>query len=597
MLHLSGDSADMKDEMIQRGISALKDYLGADNASALLRPAELRVGEAVAFYFPLPVDYTGLERRLRIGFPNDFPSESPSLQVEPSPWLVWPHAMTSGLCLHGFREKPVTGSPEKIVQDSLSRFASIVSFSLENADPARRETEFQNEISTYWLWQLKRSARNLILLGEPESGSVLYVVSDPRYTGHTGLNPVWVSSDKNAIRQNFRRATGRSVVIRSPHEAGFFVKLTSFPGIKVPEPHAFLEWLAPHISEESLSAMSKWSEKSSTLLSRWVVMALPGGDGAARFTVNLCTRKKETDRTHFYGLRSSRRQSGLKKEGPPASILSSRVNVIDRGAFFSRDRSNTAKTLENSHVVFVGVGSLGSAVSIQLARAGLGRLTLIDPDRLESPNLGRHMLGAEDLGKFKSQAMRHRLLQDLPVLDVTALDTYIEWVMGQKPDIFEDVDLVIITTADWESESALWEKKASGAKWGLIQAWSEPHTLVGHALIAPEGRFDARYLFSDRGDFRHRFTDWPDGGVVPLPACGESFIPGGSAGMNGVATMVTQAAIRYLTTVGDVTQWHSSVYRPDEAGVLGGRYTGPVLPEGVVHSVFERNWPKPGQNA
>ncbi len=84
MLHLSGDSADMKDEMIQRGISALKDYLGADNASALLRPAELRVGEAVAFYFPLPVDYTGLERRLRIGFPNDFPSESPSLQVEPS---------------------------------------------------------------------------------------------------------------------------------------------------------------------------------------------------------------------------------------------------------------------------------------------------------------------------------------------------------------------------------------------------------------------------------------------------------------------------------------------------------------------------------
>ncbi len=420
---------------------------------------------------------------------------------------------------------------------------------------------------------------------------------NPRYTGHTGLNPVWVSSDKNAIRQHFRRATGRSVVIRSPHEAGFFVKLTSFPGIKVPEPHAFLEWLAPHISEESLSAMSKWSEKSSTLLSRWVVMALPGGDGAARFTVNLCTRKKETDRTHFYGLRSSRRQSGLKKEGPPASILSSRVNVIDRGAFFSRDRSNTAKTLENSHVVFVGVGSLGSAVSIQLARAGLGRLTLIDPDRLESPNLGRHMLGAEDLGKFKSQAMRHRLLQDLPVLDVTALDTYIEWVMGQKPDIFEDVDLVIITTADWESESALWEKKASGAKWGLIQAWSEPHTLVGHALIAPEGRFDARYLFSDRGDFRHRFTDWPDGGVVPLPACGESFIPGGSAGMNGVATMVTQAAIRYLTTVGDVTQWHSSVYRPDEAGVLGGRYTGPVLPEGVVHSVFERNWPKPGQNA
>lgn len=70
--------------------------------------------------------------------------------------------------------------------------------------------------------------------------------------------------------------------------------------------------------------------------------------------------------------------------------------------------------------------------------------------------------------------------------------------------------------------------------------------------------------------------------------------------MNSVATMVTQATIRYLmstTNVGGGTQWHSSVYRPDEAGVLGGRYSGPVLPEGVVQCVFERNWPKPGQNA
>ncbi len=88
--------------MIQRGISALKFYLGTDNASALLKPAELRADELAAFYFPLPIDYTGLERRLRISFPNEFPSESLGLQVEPSPWLVWPHAMESGFCLHGF---------------------------------------------------------------------------------------------------------------------------------------------------------------------------------------------------------------------------------------------------------------------------------------------------------------------------------------------------------------------------------------------------------------------------------------------------------------------------------------------------------------
>lgn len=140
----------------------------------------------------------------------------------------------------------------------------------------------------------------------------------------------------------------------------------------------------------------------------------------------------------------------------------------------------------------------------------------------------------------------------------------------------------------------MWTKKATGAKWGLIQAWSEPHTFAGHALVAPKGAFDARYLFNERGDFGYCFTEWPDGGIVPLPACGESFIPGGSVGMNGVATMVSQAAIRYLTEGGGASQWHSTVlYRPEEVGELGGRYTVPELPEGMVQSTLERLWPKP----
>ena len=65
--------------------------------------------------------------------------------------------------------------------------------------------------------------------------------------------------------------------------------------------------------------------------------------------------------------------------------------------------------------------------------------------------------------------------------------------------------------------------------------------------------------------------------------------------MNGIATMVTQAAIRYLTTVGGVTQWHSIVYRPDEAGVLGGAIQDLYFPKGLSRVFLNVTGRNPGK--
>jgi hypothetical protein len=266
--------------------------------------------------------------------------------------------------------------------------------------------------------------------------------------------------------------------------------------------------------------------------------------------------------------------------------------VLDREAIHSRDLSGTIKSLENSRVVCIGVGSLGGAVALQLARSGVGHLALIDPDILVSANLGRHVLGANDLGRFKALALREKIRRDLPTTEVSAYETFAEVVMLKDPGVFEKADLVIITTEDWQSEVASWNVKSIGANWGLLQAWSEPYSQVGHALFAPNGAFNAINMFSDNGDFAHKFTEWPGGGIVALPACGESFIPGSSLGMTNIASMVVQAAMQSLAGhMGDAT-WLSSVYRPQEIAALGGKYTGPSLPDGVQQILLERGWPE-----
>ncbi|MCY1418068.1 thiamine biosynthesis protein ThiF [compost metagenome] len=240
----------------------------------------------------------------------------------------------------------------------------------------------------------------------------------------------------------------------------------------------------------------------------------------------------------------------------------------------------------------VGVGSLGSTVALQLARSGVGELVLIDPDILESANLGRHVLGADDLAQSKATALAEKITHDLPTVKVTAFMDFAELMLLKMPEIFDNADMVLVTTADWSSEVALWFRKAQAAGWNLLQAWSEPHSFVGHALLAPQGQHDGRPLFDDTGNFNFKYTEWPNGGgVVPLPACGQTFIPGGASGMANVASMVTQVALRGLT--GQITKpvWTTSIYRPQDIPTHDGTYSGPPLADGVQHIVFERDWP------
>ncbi len=66
--------------------------------------------------------------------------------------------------------------------------------------------------------------------------------------------------------------------------------------------------------------------------------------------------------------------------------------------------------LQESRVLIVGLGGLGSPLAMYLAAAGVGRIGLLDDDRVEITNLQRQILyGEEDLGRPKVEAAAERL--------------------------------------------------------------------------------------------------------------------------------------------------------------------------------------------
>lgn len=69
-------------------------------------------------------------------------------------------------------------------------------------------------------------------------------------------------------------------------------------------------------------------------------------------------------------------------------------------------------------VTVVGVGSIGSTAVEAVASNGVGRIALVDRDRLLQHNLARHRLTDSDLGRFKVRAMGDHLAQRHPGVEV-----------------------------------------------------------------------------------------------------------------------------------------------------------------------------------
>ena len=69
-------------------------------------------------------------------------------------------------------------------------------------------------------------------------------------------------------------------------------------------------------------------------------------------------------------------------------------------------------------VAVCGLGGLGSNIAASLARAGIGRLILIDFDRVELSNLHRQQYKVSQIGRYKTEALSENLKEIAPYTEL-----------------------------------------------------------------------------------------------------------------------------------------------------------------------------------
>ena len=109
-------------------------------------------------------------------------------------------------------------------------------------------------------------------------------------------------------------------------------------------------------------------------------------------------------------------------------------------ALNDRHGEDLQNKISSTTVGICGLGGLGSNVAIALARAGVGKLILIDFDKVDITNLHRQQYKASQVGMYKTEALRENLTEINPYLE-TAIQTVCVTEENAK-ELLKDCDII-----------------------------------------------------------------------------------------------------------------------------------------------------------
>ena len=227
-----------------------------------------------------------------------------------------------------------------------------------------------------------------------------------------------------------------------------------------------------------------------------------------------------------------------------------RVRSLSRESLVPRGGGSL--DLRRKSILLVGCGSVGSELALRLTSAGVGRLTVSDPDTFSEENLYRHILSVQGIGRLKTEALAHEITLQHPWAEVTPLDKRLEEL--RDPTVLQPFDLVAIAIGSPTVERIFAEycrQEALGVP--VMNCWLEGYGIGGHAILAmPEAKGCWHCAYVDPKTLRRGLTSnlnfLKPGQVVMRNhgGCGTQFLPYSGIAASYTATMAADLAVRFL---------------------------------------------------
>ncbi len=122
-------------------------------------------------------------------------------------------------------------------------------------------------------------------------------------------------------------------------------------------------------------------------------------------------------------------------------------------ALSERHGEKIQKNFESATVAVCGLGGLGSNIAFSLARAGVGKLILIDFDSVDITNLHRQQYKANQIGMSKTQALKENLLEIAPYATIETYSVRITEINAEE--LLKKADIICEAFDDAECKAML----------------------------------------------------------------------------------------------------------------------------------------------
>ncbi|MFL0797311.1 MAG: ThiF family adenylyltransferase [Cellvibrionaceae bacterium] len=245
-------------------------------------------------------------------------------------------------------------------------------------------------------------------------------------------------------------------------------------------------------------------------------------------------------------------------------------------------RGGVADDISLDSLLVIGCGSVGGEILRLLGHAGIGRLDLMDYDRLSTDNIYRHILPSNYIGDKKTAGLAKELEYKFPYLDVEVYDNHPNLhSLANDPNlgkILSRYDGVIVATGDATHERFFNNKlmEIERRPW-VIYSWLEGYGVGGHMVyVHPNSSGCLSCLYRDPINNEpslkniQNFMSIDQSFAKDISGCGTHYLPFSYVD-------VVQTAILAARTAGDALSgrlnssrrdsWKGNSRNADEAGL------------------------------
>ena len=200
------------------------------------------------------------------------------------------------------------------------------------------------------------------------------------------------------------------------------------------------------------------------------------------------------------------------------------------------------KKLKKSSVIVIGAGGLGSPTLLYLAAAGVGKIGIIDDDRVDITNLQRQVIhSTAAVGSLKVESAANRIRELNPGIEIVEHNIRLD--VSNALELLSDWDVVVDGTDNFPTRYTINDAcEILGKPW----VFGSIHRFEGQVTV---------FNFNGGPNYRDLFPNAPPPELAPN--CAEAGVLGVLPGI--VGSVQSAEAIKLLLGIGDSLSGHLMV--------------------------------------